>query len=64
MVAQFKTKPDADVAGGFHFNGPATIRRKTIHAVRGGYGGVMIWELGQDTAGKASLLDAVRAALP
>jgi len=64
LVTQFKPKPDADVAGGFHFNSPATIRRKTIHAVRGGYGGVMIWELGQDAPGKASLLDAVRSALP
>jgi len=64
LVAQFKPKSDADVAGGFHFNGPSTIRRKTIHAVRGGYGGVMIWELGQDAPGKASLLDAVRSALP
>jgi len=25
---------------------------------------VMIWELGQDAPGKASLLDAVRSALP
>jgi len=64
LVAQFKPTPDSDIAGGFHFNGPATIRRKTQHAVHGGYGGVMIWELGQDATGKASLLDAVRAALP
>ena len=64
LVAQFKPTPDSDIAGGFHFNGPATIRRKTHHAVHGGYGGVMIWELGQDATGKASLLDAVRATLP
>ena len=63
-MAQLKPKPEADTAGGFHFNGPTTIRRKTQHAVQGGYGGVMIWELGQDAAGKASLVDAVRAALP
>ena len=64
LVAQFKPKPDSDTDGGFHFNGPATIRRKVQHAVRGGYGGVMIWELGQDATGKASLLNSVRAALP
>ena len=64
LMAQFKPTADTDSAGGFHFNGPATIRRKTHHAVHGGYGGVMIWELGQDTPGKASLLDAVRATLP
>ncbi|MBC8324583.1 MAG: hypothetical protein H8E27_03020 [Verrucomicrobia subdivision 3 bacterium] len=64
LVAQFSPQPNTDVAGGFHFNGATTIRRKTQHAIRGGYGGVMIWELGQDAAGKASLLDTVRAALP
>jgi len=64
LVAQFKPTPDTDSAGGFRFNGPTTIRRKTHHAVLGGYGGVMIWELSQDATGKASLLDAVRTALP
>ena len=60
IVRRFKPSPDSDQAGGYHFNGPATIRRKTDYAIREGYGGVMIWELGQDAKGKASLLHAVQ----
>ncbi len=59
IVRRFKPSPDSDQAGGYHFNGPATIRRKTDYATREGYGGVMIWELGQDAKGKASLLHAI-----
>ncbi|MEW6306309.1 MAG: glycoside hydrolase family 18 protein [Verrucomicrobiota bacterium] len=46
IVRQHQPKPDADLAGGFHFNGIETIRRKTAHARAQGLGGVMIWELG------------------
>ena len=63
LIKKHHPKANADEAGGFHFNGPATIQRKTAYAIRQGYGGVMIWELGQDTKGKASLLNSVRAAL-
>jgi len=63
LIQKYRPKPDTDEAGGFHFNGPATIQRKTAYAIRQGYGGVMIWELGQDTKGKASLLNSVRVAL-
>ncbi len=64
IIREHRPKPGADEAGGFHFNGPATIRRKTAFAIQQGYAGVMIWELGQDAAGKSSLLNAVHAALP
>jgi GH18 family chitinase len=56
---RFKPGADSDLAGGYHFNGPATIRKKTAYAIREGYGGVMIWELGQDAKGKNSLLHAI-----
>jgi len=59
IVRRFKPSPDSDLAGGYHFNGPATIRKKTAYAIREGYGGVMIWELGQDGKGKNSLLHAI-----
>ena len=59
IVRRFKPSPDSDLAGGYHFNGPATIRKKTAYAIREGYGGVMIWELGQDAKGKNSLLHAI-----
>jgi len=64
IIRKHRPKPGADEAGGFHFNGPTTIQRKTAFAIRQGYAGVMIWELGQDAAGKSSLLNAVHAALP
>ena len=63
LIKKHHPKANADEAGGFHFNGPATIQRKTTYAIGQGYGGVMIWELSQDTKGKASLLNSVRAAL-
>ena len=64
IIQKYEPKSGADIAGGFHFNGPATIQRKTAFAIQQGYAGVMIWELGQDAAGKSSLLNAVHAALP
>ena len=39
---------DVDEAGGYFFNGPAHITRKTRLAAELGLGGVMIWEVGQD----------------
>ena len=59
IVRRFKPSPDSDQAGGYHFNGSATIRKKTAYAIQEGYGGVMIWELGQDAKGKNSLLHAI-----
>ena len=64
IIRKHRPKPGADEADGFHFNGPTTIQRKTAFAIQQGYAGVMIWELGQDEAGKSSLLNAVHAALP
>ena len=59
IVRRFKPSSDSDLAGGYHFNGPTTIRKKTAYAIQEGYGGVMIWELGQDAKGKNSLLHAI-----
>ncbi len=64
LIEKYRPKPDSDEAGGYHFNGPATIARKTAYAIKQGYGGVMIWELGQDSKGSSSLLNALRTALP
>ncbi len=64
IIQKYRPKPGTDEAGGFHFNGPATIRRKINFVLQQGYAGVMLWELGQDASGKASLLSVVRDALP
>jgi len=35
-------------AGGYNFNGPNTIKAKTEYSIGNNFGGVMIWEIGQD----------------
>lgn len=59
IVAQHHPAPDVDEVGGIYFNGIATIRQKTRYALEQHLGGVMIWELGQDTADDTSLLRAI-----
>ncbi|KKI91972.1 chitinase [Bacillus sp. SA1-12] len=39
----------------YHYNGVATIQKKTKLALDNGFGGMMIWELGQDAHGEDSL---------
>lgn len=51
--------PEIDQVAGIYFNGIETIRRKTQYAVDTGLGGIMIWELGQDTNDETSLLQAI-----
>lgn len=63
IVSRFAPRPDQDAAGGYHFNGPQTIARKTRLARRTGLLGVMVWELGQDSFGEASLLQAISRAV-
>ena len=56
---RYAPKPDDDEVQGISFNGPETIHRKTRYAVDSGLAGVMIWELGQDAVGDASLLKVI-----
>ncbi|HEV3258050.1 MAG TPA: glycoside hydrolase family 18 protein [Gemmataceae bacterium] len=64
IVRKHKPSPEEDEAGGVYFNGINTIRRKARYAKENGLGGVMIWELGQDTADETSLLRAIKRAVP
>jgi len=50
---------EADEAGGFYYNGPVMIRKKTRLASESGLNGIMIWEVGQDTNDESSLLRAI-----
>lgn len=59
IVSRFAPLPTADEVMGLAFNGPETIRRKVALARDEGYAGVMIWEIGQDAAGPASLLRVI-----
>ena len=59
LVAKHALTPDIDEVDEVYFNGPATLRRKTDYALEQGLGGVMIWEIGQDTD-DGQLLRAIR----
>jgi chitinase len=50
--------PKKDQAEGYYYNGIPTLMKKTELAIRKG-GGIMIWEISQDTTGEASLLGAI-----
>ena len=60
IFAEHHPAPDVDEVGGVYFNGPAMIERKTRFSRQNHLGGVMIWEIGQDVPGEASLLEAIR----
>lgn len=61
--------PSIDNIGGYYFNGVSTIKAKSQYVIDNNYGGVMIWELGQDhfTASGAydqySLLPAIKSVI-
>lgn len=58
LVAQDAANANRDCYNGNCFNGLPTIRRKTTWALSNA-GGVMNWELSQDTTGSTSLLNAI-----
>jgi len=49
LAAQYHPDAAADEVGGYAFNGVKTVQDKTQYALDRGLGGVMIFELGQDT---------------
>ncbi len=55
IVRDFSPAPDVDEAGGYFFNGPATVLRKLSIVSEHTLGGIFIWEIGQDILNKASL---------
>jgi len=59
IMQQYHPAPDQDEVNGIYFNGIDTIQKKTCYALTNGFGGIMIWELGQDTADNSSLLRTV-----
>jgi len=59
LMQQYHPTPDQDQVQGIYFNGIDTIQKKTCYALTNGFGGIMIWELGQDTADNSSLLRTV-----
>lgn len=59
IVAKNAPAADVDEVDGVYFNGPATIGKKVDFAKSEKLAGVMVWELGQDASGDASLLKAI-----
>lgn len=56
--------PEKDEFDSVYYNGIATIKRKTELAKQEGMGGVMIWEISQDTNDERSLLRAIHESAP
>ena len=59
----YSPEPDVDEVNNIYFNGIDTIKQKTTYVVENGYGGIMIWEVGQDTTDETSLLKAIGDAM-
>jgi chitinase len=59
IVEQYHPGPEVDEINNIYFNGMATIQRKTEYALSQHLGGIMIWEVGQDTHDDTSLLKTV-----
>lgn len=60
IVSTHEPGPHIDEIGGIYFNGINTIFEKTEYAMDKQLGGVMIWEVGQDSYENASLLETIR----
>jgi hypothetical protein len=55
--------PNIDEIAGINFNGTNTIKDKTQYVLENGYGGVMFWDITNDTTDETSLLTAVAEAV-
>lgn len=55
---KYASLPSVDLVDDIYFNGPHTIREKVKFTLNRQLAGIMIWELGQDTSGQNSLLNA------
>ena len=59
IIAQYHPGPEVDEINGIYFNGINTIKAKTRYMVENDYGGVMFWEITEDTDDETSLLTAI-----
>ena len=64
ILAKDSSAYNKDTSNGMAYNGIPTIKKKCQYVKDNGYGGIMIWELGQDsTTTKYSLLNAIKEVL-
>ncbi|MFZ5910433.1 MAG: glycosyl hydrolase family 18 protein [Chloroflexota bacterium] len=59
IMNRYHPPANLDEVDDIYFNGIATIQQKTCLALNEHAGGVMLWELGQDSTGDTSLLQAI-----
>ena len=59
IMTRYHPSTDKDKMDGIYFNGVKNIQHKTCFVRANGFGGIMIWEIGQDTWDNTSLLRAV-----
>ena len=59
IVERYHLSPMRDEVDNIYFNGIGTVKQKTCFAKTMGLGGVMVWELGQDSTDNTSLLRAI-----
>lgn len=59
IMTRYHPPADQDQVDGIYFNGVKNVQYKTCFVRENGFGGIMIWELGQDTWNETSLLRAV-----
>ncbi len=59
LLREFPEATDSDIAGGYAYTGPDSMRAKIVNQARLRAGGVMIWQLNQDARGPNSLLSLI-----
>jgi len=59
IVSRYHPSENVDEVDGYYFNNIGTVIRKSEYAIAADLGGVMVWEIGQDTDGEESLLRAI-----
>jgi chitinase len=62
ILSTYHPSPELNEEDGIYYNGPDMVQKKTCFARQAGLGGVMIWELGQDSPADGSLLKAIHTA--
>ena len=59
LAQKFDLKPEDNEIDNYYFNGQNMIRQKFDYAQEKDLGGIMIWEIGQDSENQRSLLKAL-----
>jgi len=64
IVSECAPSPSDEYCNGYFFNGINLVQQKSRHVLHNDYGGIMIWNLAQDTHDQTSLLNAINEVFP